>query len=378
MKIKALIEAIEQRIPRACAESWDPVGLVCGSGDWTLKKVTIGVDLTRALFEQALKQGANLIIIHHPPLFPKGRGLTHLSLGRPNELSTLLLEAFKKNVAIYVAHTNFDRCALDGMLDLADALNAIPVARLWETPDEGKTLLKKLVTYVPADHFERVRDALFAVGCGHIGNYDSCGFSTAGIGNFRPLHGATPTLGKIGELEQVDEVKIETLVVHGMEDVALEALTENHPYEEVAYDFYPVEQTPALKGMVWGLGYGFVATLPEPLAYEQFAKNVCKVFHVKSFLTQKNTPPFVKKIAFSPGKGSSFIKSVKAPRADVFITGEVGYHDSLSSARSHLNVIELGHRESELYFLKTIESWCKEWKVSAKSVDERTQQTFIL
>jgi len=374
LRLSSLIDAVETRIPAATAESWDSVGLICGDPKQMIRGVVVGVDLTEALYREALKKKANLIVIHHPPLFPKGRGITKLTLGRPGDLSTLLLQCFQKKIAVYVAHTNFDKCALDGMIALAYALGGEVKARVWETPDEGETLLKKLVTYIPVDHYEAVRDALYMVGCGHIGNYDCCGFGAAGVGNYRPLKGASPFFGKVGELEEAEEIRFETLVVSGMENVAIETLKHAHPYEEVAYDLYPVEQQPALKGMVWGLGYGFVAELKKPMSYEAFARKVKSVFKVKGFVTNQVTPKTVKRIAFTPGKGSSFVKSVKAHRADVYVTGEVGYHASMDAARSGLNVMELGHRESEHYFLKTFEAWFKEWGLKCDVLDERTQR----
>jgi dinuclear metal center YbgI/SA1388 family protein len=373
-KISDIIDAIETRIPPASAEKWDSVGLVCGEPKMALKGVVIGVDLTESLYKEALRKKANLIVIHHPPLFPKGRGITKLTLGRPGDLNTILLNCFQKKIAVYVAHTNFDRCALDGMIALAHALGATPTARVWEQPEEGETLLKKLVTYIPIDHFEAVRDALYMVGCGHIGNYDCCGFGIAGQGNFRPLQNASPFFGKVGELEEVEEIRLETIVVAGMEDIAIETLKRAHPYEEVAYDLYPVEQLPVMKGLVWGLGYGFVAELKKPMSYEAFTRKVKSVFKVKAFLTNQVTPKSVKRIAFTPGKGSSFVKSVRGHKADVYITGEVGYHGSMDAARAGLNVMELGHRESEHYFLKTFAAWFKEWGVPHATLDERTQK----
>ncbi len=373
-KILDLLEAVESRIPKAASESWDNVGLICGDANQAFRGAVIGVDLTQALVAQAITQKANLIVIHHPPFFPKGRGISKLVLGRPNELNTLMLRCFQKNICVLVAHTNFDRCALDGMIRLAHDLGGEAQARVWEAPEAGDTLLKKLVTYIPADHFDEVRDALYAVGCGHIGNYDSCGFAMSGLGNFRPLKGSKPKIGKVGELEEVEEVRFETLVVAGMEGVVVETLKSVHPYEEVAYDLIPVEQTPAAKGMVWGMGYGFIATLDKPVAYELFVKKVKSVFKVKNFLTNQHTPKLVKKIAFTPGKGASFVKSVKAQAVDVYITGEVGYHASLEAERSGFNIMELGHRESEHYFLKTFEAWFKEWGLSASVLDERTQR----
>ena len=129
-----------------------------------------------------------------------------------------------------------------------------------------------------------------------------------------------------------------------------------------------------MKGMVWGLGYGFVAELKKPVSYAEFVKRVKKVFHLNAFLTHQFEPKQVRKIAFTPGKGSSFVRSVGKHQVDVYITGEVGYHGSLEAARSGVNVMELGHRESEHYFLKTIAYWCQEWDLPHTVIDERTQR----
>ncbi len=372
--IQKFIEVVEMRIPTATAEVWDAVGLVCGDPSVTLSGVTIGVDLTESLLETALKNKSNLIIIHHPPLFPKGRGMTRLVKGRDGDLHTILLKAYEKNICIYVAHTNFDKCALDGMIALADDLGAEAIARVWEQPEEGTTLLKKLVTYVPIDQFENVREALYGIGCGHLGNYDSCGFAVGGMGSFRGLKGSNPTIGKVGELEQVEEIRLETLFVAGMEKIVIETLRDSHPYEEVAFDIYSVEQDPGMKGLIWGLGYGFVAELKKPVSYSEFLKRVKKVFKVDAFLAHQLEPKQVRKIAFTPGKGSSFVRSVCKHKVDVYITGEVGYHGSLDAARNEVNVMELGHRESEHYFLKTIAYWCQEWEIAHAVLDERMQR----
>lgn len=373
MKIRNLLNQIETRIPVTLAESWDQVGVVCGDANQNFKAAVVGVDLTEALLELAVKSKANLIVIHHPPLFPKGKGITKLTLGNGPELSTLLLKAFQKKIVVYVAHTNFDRGALDGMIALSRALLAEPFARVWEEPKAGERLLKKLVTYVPADHFEKVRDSLYMVGCGHIGNYDCCGFAIPGLGNFRPLQGASPFFGKVGALEEVEEVRLETIVVSGMEKLAIQTLKKAHPYEEVAYDLYPVEQSPVKRGFVWGLGYGFVARLKKPMSAELFAKKVKGTFKIKHFISNRLTPKKIQTIAFTPGKGSSFIHAVKSYDVDLYLTGEVGYHGALDGARLGLPIWELGHRESEHYFLLTFQNWMQEWGLKSRALDERLQ-----
>jgi dinuclear metal center YbgI/SA1388 family protein len=372
--VQTLLRQLETRIPASLAESWDPVGLLVGSPKAVVRGVVTGVDLTHALLGEAVRKKANVIVIHHPPLFPKGKGLSRLVPGESGSREQLLLECYRLGIAVIVAHTNFDRGAIDGMVKLAQALGAEPTSRVLEFPKDGRSLMKKLITYIPVDHFERVRDALYLAGCGHLGQYDCCGFGVAGVGNFRPLKGASPFIGAVGELEEVEEIRLETLVVAGMEAVAIRALKEAHPYEEVAYDLVPLDPVQGMKGMVWGLGYGFVGKLESPVQFSEFVRRVKRVFQVKSFLTNQHTPQAVRSIAFTPGSGSAFVGAVQSLGVDVYITGEVGYHASLEAARNGLSVFELGHRESEHYFLKTIESWMKEWKLPVSLLDERTQR----
>jgi dinuclear metal center YbgI/SA1388 family protein len=374
ISIRELIGAIEDRIPVSCSESWDQNGLICGDANQAFSNAVVGLDLTENLLTLAVKKHANLIILHHPPLFPKGRGIQKLILGTENETNTLLLQAFQKNICIYVAHTNFDRCAIDGMIQLARDLGGEPTGRLFDVSEPDSHHFKKLVTYIPKEQFIAVRDALYEVGCGHIGNYDSCGFSTEGQGNFRPLVGSNPTIGILNELETVSEIRFETLVVSGMEQKVIEVLKHHHPYEEVAYDFYPVEQKPTSVGMVWGLGFGFIAELDQAISYDAFIKKVKKTFQVDHLISNQVQPKKVNTIAFSPGKGSSFVKSIQPQSVDVYLTGEVGYHDSVTAGRSGLNVIELGHQQSELYFLKTFHSWFREWSIPHQIYSQRNQQ----
>ncbi len=374
LTLQTLLKQLETRIPASLAESWDPVGLVVGNPKSSVRGVVVGVDLTEALLAEAGRKKANVIVIHHPPLFPKGKGLARLVPGGAETREQLLLECYRRGIGVVVAHTNFDRGAIDGMVNLARALGAEPTARVLEVPKEGRSLMKKLVTYIPVDHYERVRDALYLAGCGHLGQYDCCGFGTSGVGNYRPLKGASPFIGAVGELEEVEEIRLETLVVAGMESVAIRALKEAHPYEMVAYDLIPLDPVPGMKGMVWGLGYGFVGQLKKPVSYSEFVRRVKRVFQVKSFLTNQHTPKSVRSIAFTPGSGSSFVGAVQSQGVDVYLTGEVGYHASLEAARQGLSVFELGHRESEHYFLKTFESWMKEWEIPVSVLDERTQR----
>ncbi len=368
-----IIRKLEQRVPTNTAESWDQVGLLAGKPAQKFTGAVVGVDLTLELLNFAKEKKANLVVTHHPAIFPKGKGLQRLVAGRADDLATLLLDAYESGICVYAAHTNFDICALDGMLDLADQLGIKPVGRLMGHPEDGQTVLKKLVTFVPKKSLDDVRDALFEIGAGQIGNYDCCGFSSDGEGSFRGLEGTNPVVGKPGVLENTKEVRFETVFPAGLQPQIVAALKDAHPYEEVAYDIYPVEQHPTSVGLVAGLGYGIYGDLEKPMDREDFIQIVKEVFQVDLFLTNAFEKK-VKRVAFSPGKGSSFISSARSVGADVFVTGEVGYHGSLDSTRREMMVFELGHRESEHFFLRTIYAWFQEWNLKIFPLDERTQQ----
>ncbi len=369
--IQEIIGRLNARAPLDTAEEWDNVGLLVGDPAKKTPGAVVSIDLTRQALDSASSLGFGLIVTHHPCIFPRSRGLSRVTAGG-NGMGSLVYEAAAKGIAVYSTHTNFDQCALEVPQRICEALGAKPVGRLMEKG--GRGALVKLVVYVPETHAEDVRQALCDAGAGQIGRYDQCSFGVRGEGTFRAGEGSNPTLGKHSELERVAEVRVETVIARGMERPVLKALKKAHPYEEVAYDLYPVEQGPTPVGLNSGLGYGFYADFPEPYTFPVVAQHVKRVFQIEGFLVSEPLPPLIRRIGFVAGKGSSFVGAAAAVGCELFITGEAGYHSALEGSRAGVCVMELGHRESELYFLKTVAEWLVLEGCRVETVNVATQR----
>ena len=362
MKISDLLKDFQKRAPFSTAEDWDNVGLLIGDPGETVKKALVSIDLTAEVLAEAKKQGATLIVNHHPCIFPKGRGSSHLIAGN------LSFEAARAGISVVALHTNFDRCALEAVDAIAQGLGIHPEGRLF---DHGHDALCRIIVFVPETSAEKVRQALCDAGAGVIGNYDQCSFLTKGEGTFRGNADTHPAVGKPGQLERTPELKMETVFPKGLQRQVLQALYESHPYEEPAFDLLALQNDPPKRGVVSGLGYGFWGKLQEPCSWKDWVKRVQKTFEIESFQIPSEPPALVKSAAFSPGKGSSFVSSAAANRVDVFVTGEVGYHSALDGAKRGVSVLELGHPQSELYFLKTVTRW-----LTKVGVEAHTHQGF--
>jgi hypothetical protein len=229
------------------------------------------------------------------------------------------------------------------------------------------------VVFVPETHADRVRDALGQAGAGHIGNYDSCTFATPGEGTFRGSAKTRPFQGKPGRLERASEVRLETILPRGLKKSVLAALRAAHPYEEIAYDLYPLEQGPASLGLVHGLGYGFWGDFPSSKPFPEVTRSVTRGFNANGFVVTQPLPSRIKRIGYVAGKGASFVEAAAAAGCDLFITGEAGYHTALDGARKGMAVLELGHRESEVFFIPTMESWLSKMGLKTFGLNLKTQ-----
>ncbi len=353
LSVREICDEISWLAPEATAESWDNVGLLAGDPEWRTAGAVVSIDLTRESIEAARRKGYRLIVNHHPCIFPKSRGLSRVTP------PSLVFDALQAGIAVVACHTNFDRCALEVPHAVSGLLGATLVGRLLEQPAGS---LKKLVVFVPKTHTDEVHQALSGAGAGHIGRYDDCAFITPGEGRFRGAAGTNPFLGRPAVSERASEDRLETVFPAGLEAEVIQALHDSHPYEEVAYDIYPVEQGPTGEGVVRGLGYGFYGDLKRPLELKALVRKVVRLFEASGALV---TPAHrasrrktrVARIGYVAGKGSSFVGAALKARCDVFITGETGYHDALRAARAGMAVIELGHRESERFFLGTMAGW---------------------
>ncbi|MCE2616541.1 MAG: Nif3-like dinuclear metal center hexameric protein [Phocaeicola sp.] len=332
MKIKDVVNALEKFAPLPLQDDFDNAGLQIGLTEAEVTGALLCLDVTEAVVDEAVGLGYNLIIAHHPLLFKSLKSIT----GR-TYVERCAMKAIKNDIAIYAAHTNLDN-AMNGVnFKIAEKIGMTNIQVL----DPKEDMLLKLVTFVPKTQAEDVRNALFHAGCGCIGNYDSCSYNLNGDGTFRAGEGAHPFVGRIGEIHHENEVRIETILPSYLKGKAEQALIESHPYEEPAYDFYP------LKNEWFQAGAGVIGDLIEPENESDFLMNIKKTFEVGCVKHSRLKGRLIKRIALCGGAGA-FLLPKAVGKADAFLTGEVRYHDYFFYENDIL-VTEIGHYESEQY-----------------------------
>ena len=301
-----LIGIFEGFAPKYLAMEGDKIGLQLGRLNKPVQKVMVALDVLEEVVDEAIDKGVDLIIAHHPLIY---RPLKNITTDRlPGRMIEKLI---KHDIAVYAAHTNLD-VAKGGVNDLlADALELSNTEVLVPTHE---VKLKKLVVYVPVEDSQKVKEAIGDAGAGAIGNYSHCQFSVTGTGQFLPNDDSQPYIGQSGQLEQVEEERIETIFPDYLEKGVLQAMLRSHPYEEVAYDIYPLEN----KGEALGLGrIGRV----EEMTLAEFANKVKTALDVPTVRVVGDLNSKVKKVAVLGGDGNKYISSAKFRGADVYVTG---------------------------------------------------------
>jgi dinuclear metal center YbgI/SA1388 family protein len=333
MKIKEIIASLEEFAPLYLQENYDNSGLITGNADDDIKGVLCTVDVTEEVVEEAIEYGYNFILSHHPVIFNGIKSLT----GHSNT-ERILIQAIKNDIAIYAAHTNIDN-AIDGVnhiisnkLGLHDCKVLVPM----------KDQLYKIVTFVPADHAAKVREALFKGGAGHIGNYDNCSYNVSGQGTFRGNEISKPFVGEKGSLHVENETRIEVVVVkHHIEGVIKELLMV-HPYEEVVYDIYPLMNNYEMAGS------GMIGYLEKTQTTGEFLENLKNIFKLTVIRYSGNENKKLEKIAVCGGAGSFLIYAAIFEKADAFVTSDIKYHQFFDAINSLL-LCDIGHYESEQF-----------------------------
>lgn len=332
-KLQNIIRFLESLAPPSLQESYDNSGLIVGHPDWDIKGALVCLDSTEEVVDEAVQQGCNLIIAHHPIVFS---GLKRFNGN--NHVERTIIKAIKNDIAIYAIHTNLDNVAAGVNAEICSRLGLSNTRIL----DPRKGQIKKLVTYCPILDADKVRDALFAAGAGHIGNYDECSFNTQGVGTFRPTEGANPVLGQIGSRHSGDEIRIETIFPQYIEKQVLAALFAAHPFEEVAYELFITENQHQ------DMGSGMVGNLPKPMKMVEFMTMVKENFGVKTLRHTAIFKDSVSRVAVCGGSGSFLLPQAIASGADVFITSDYKYHQFFD-AEGKIIILDIGHFESEQF-----------------------------
>ncbi|GAE24726.1 hypothetical protein JCM9140_677 [Halalkalibacter wakoensis JCM 9140] len=331
---QALIQQFESWSPKSLAVEGDKNGLMVGTLNKEIKKVMIALDVLENVMNEAIDKEVDLIVAHHPLLF---RPLKKIDLDTAH--GRIVAKAIKHDITIYAAHTNLD-IAKGGVNDMmAEALGLTETEVLSPTMT---TALKKIVIFVPETHVENVRNAIGNAGGGHIGNYSHCTFNSKGQGTFRPEEGTNPFIGEQGTLEFVDEVKIETIVPASLQNKVIKAMLKAHPYEEPAFDLYPLDN----QGEVLGLGR--IGKLPSGMTLGAFAEHVKQAFDVQGARVVGDLTANVQKVAVLGGDGNKYMKDAIFKGADVFVTGDVYYHVAHDAMMDGLNIVDPGHNVEKI------------------------------
>ncbi|MFM9051250.1 MAG: Nif3-like dinuclear metal center hexameric protein [Bacteroidota bacterium] len=332
-QLRSLIRHLESFAPPVLQETYDNSGLLVGHPDMEVAGVTVSLDCTEEVIREAVANGSNVVVAHHPIVFG---GLKRLT-GR-NYIERTVLEAIRNGVAIYAIHTNLDNVRQGVNLKISERLGLINARIL--SPKKG--LLRKLITFCPLAHTENVLNALFSAGAGSIGDYDECSFTSKGIGSYRPLKGSAPFIGQHGVRQNEQEERLEVIFEFWKEQDILSALRSAHPYEEVAYDLYALENEHHL------VGSGMIGELTEAMdepTFMHFLKDVMKTACIRhSRLLGKK----VEKISVCGGAGGFLLPDAKRAGADVFITADYKYHQFFD-ANGSLVIADIGHYESEQF-----------------------------
>ncbi|MGI6712367.1 MAG: Nif3-like dinuclear metal center hexameric protein [Bacillota bacterium] len=331
--VDKVINIMETIAPRHLAEDWDNIGLQIGHPGEKAENILITLDINEAVVNEAISQGIDLIISHHPLIFEP---LKTLRFDTP--LGKICAELISNNIAVYAAHTNLDR-ASGGINDVLAHILGLQNTEVLIPGKEEK--LFKVVVFVPEGFLEKVRNALSEAGAGWIGNYSHCTFSVAGKGTFKPLEGTNPFIGTRGKLESVDEYRLETIVPRQKLKQVISAMIKSHPYEEVSYDVYPLE----IEKGNWGIGR--IGRLKSGIMLGWLAEHVKKMLHTDTVKVVGDPGLMISQIAVCGGAGTFLIDKAKIKGAQCLITGDLKYHEGQHARELGLAVIDAGHYATE-------------------------------
>ncbi len=343
MKIKEILSELENLAPGKLQEEYDNSGLTIGQPETEIQGCLICIDVNEAVIDEAVRKKCGLIISHHPVIFKGLRRVTGETM-----TERIVTKAIKEDVAICSVHTNLDNVYEGVNRILCDRLGIRNLSIL----RKSKGQLKKLVTFCPSDHAGEVREAMFSAGAGHIGEYDLCSFNAEGLGTFRAGEKADPFVGEIGKLHFEKEVRIETIFPAYMQKSIIRALVESHPYEEVAYDIYPLENE------FDRAGSGMIGELRQKMTEADFLGMIKEVLKVPCIRHSPFLGKMVGKIAVCGGSGSFLLPDAISQQADFFVSADFKYHQFFE-ADGKIVIADTGHYESEQFTCNLLADYLK-------------------
>jgi dinuclear metal center YbgI/SA1388 family protein len=336
MKVKNLLNNLDNIAPFFLQESFDNSGIQFADLDAPVTKILLSLDVTQGVLDEALENKANLIITHHPLLFSPLKQIT-------KQKNPLLFKIITNKINLLALHTNYD-LAENGLNDcVAHLLGIKKIAPLQGSSEK----IFKFAVYVPIQHVDKVSQAIFKAGAGNIGRYTETSFNIAGKGTFKPMEGANPFIGKIGEKEEIQEIKIETVVAERNLDSVIQTMKDNHPYEEPAYDIYELKTKPSY-------GIGIFGEIDKEVEISKFSLEVKNWLQARYIRLIKSNNRKIRKVALCTGSGGSLLEQVSRKDADLYITGDITYHTALRAKELGLNVLDVEHFDTEKFFVEAL------------------------
>ena len=330
---------LEEFAPLYYQESYDNSGLLVGDPNAVIESALLCIDITEQILDEAISNNHKLIISHHPLIFSGLKSIT----GR-NHIQRIAAKAIKNDIAIYAAHTNLDSVSKGVSAKICDKLGVGSYRIL--SPISNS--LVKLVTFVPLSHEKIVRNAIFEAGAGHIGGYDSCSYNLTGKGTFKAGEGTNPFMGEQGKLHTEEEVRIETICLRQLISKVINALVAAHPYEEAAYDIYPLENKLSQAGL------GMIGSLKERMPVDDFLALLKSTFKTGCIRYSVPIKDYIERVAVCGGSGFSLLRDAIASKADIFITADIKYHQFFE-AEGKIMLADIGHYESEQFTVEIVQ-----------------------
>jgi len=336
MKVKNLLNNLDKIAPFFLQESFDNSGIQFANLDAPVTKILLSLDVTQGVLDEALENKVNLIIAHHPLLFSPLKQIT-------KQKNPLFFKIITNKINLFAMHTNYD-LAENGLNDyVANLLGIKKISPLQSSSEK----VFKFAVYVPVKHADKVSRAIFKAGAGKIGKYTETSFNISGKGTFKPTEGTNPFIGKIGEREEVEEIKIETVVAERDLDSVVQAMKDNHPYEEPAFDVYELKTKPSY-------GIGIFGEIDKEVEISKFSLEVKNRLKARYIRLIKSNNRKIRKVALCTGSGGSLLEQVSRKDADLYITGDITYHAALRAKELGLNVLDVEHFDTEKFFVEAL------------------------
>lgn len=363
MRVGDIAAVIEKMVPLELAQEWDNVGLLIGDPQSRVRNILLTIDVTKEVLAEAKKQKSDLIISYHPVIWD---GLKKITVADGTEI---VYELIRSGMAVFSIHTALDAAiggVNDALAEIVGIADGKPIGDYVESPGRCDY---KLVVFVPVESVQKVSEAVFAAGAGVIGNYRQCSFRAEGTGTFLPQEKAKPAIGRKGRLENVQEIRLETVVPAEKLDSVIAAMKETHTYETPAFDVFKLYHRQEKSGL------GRIGKLAKPLRVEQIVQGIKKHTGAKTVGIVGDDKRLVEMAAVCAGSCGKIINSVIAAKAELYVTGELKHHHALAAQQAGLTCICLSHSVSERFILKKLARQLQEQikqvtiKISKKDVD---------